>query len=331
MASRCFASVRGEVMRVTKLSECCAPVTDACAIVVTDGFISVVLSQTVEAAQAITVKNAADRVCVYDPGCDSLLDLTAVITLCKVNPELVSIMTGQEVVLDYDGVAVGTRRSSDLACNRRFALELWTNVPGTACIGDPPVKQYGYYLVPCLRSAVISGDITIDGANAVSLELTAKTAVPALWGVGPDTADEAFYVVPGDSSNTPSLLLAPITTTSGAEDHDHMQLTTIAPPVVDPDDCGCQSLVIVDSAPALANMDPNIALVAGGGKFELFGAGLTGTTAVSIGGTAATAVVVVSDNKVTGTFPAKAAGTYSVTATNPNGTSAPLANAVTYA
>lgn len=241
MASRCWASVRGEVARFTKLSECCEPVNQPCAVVTTDGFISVVLTQTIEAAQAITVKNAADRVCVYDPGCDELLDLTAVITLCQVNPELIGLMTGQEVVLDYAGVAVGTRRSKSLACNERFAIEIWTNVPGTACdpdTGAAAVKQYGYYLVPCLKSAQITGDITIDGANAVSVELTAKTSIPSLWGTGPvNTATDNWDVVPVDAANTPGHILTPI----GNEDHDHMQLTTIAPPAL-PENCGCRPL-----------------------------------------------------------------------------------------
>lgn len=239
MPSICWASVRGEVARFTALNNCCAPVTNTCGTIVTDGFISVVITQEIEAAQTITVKNAADKVCVYDPGCDSLLDLTAVITLCKVNPELVSLMTGQEVVLDYAGVAVGTRRSTDLACDNRFSLEIWTQVPNTACVGTPPLKQYGYFLVPCLRSATISGDITIDGANAISLELTAKTTIPSLWGTGPQTADLAYQVVPINLANAPGYLLTPI----GPQDHDHLQLTTIPPPAI-PADCGCVPLTI---------------------------------------------------------------------------------------
>lgn len=242
MASRCWASVRGTVMRATALNSCCEPVNTTCGIVTTDGFISAVLTQEIEAAQSITVKNAADKVCVYDPGCDSLLDLQAVITLCKVNPELITLMTGQAVVLDYAGVAVGTRRSTDLSCDLRFALEIWTTVPNTACDpngGGAAVKQYGYFLVPCLRSATITGDITIDGANAVSVELTAKTTIPSLWGTGPVNETGASYdVVPIDAANTPGHLLTAI----GPTDHDNMQLTTIAPPAV-PVDCGCIPMV----------------------------------------------------------------------------------------
>lgn len=240
MASRCWASVRGTVMRATKLNNCCEPVNTPCGVVVTDGFISAVLTQEIEAAQTITVKNAADKVCVYDPGCDSLLDLQAVITLCKVNPELVALMTGQSVVLDYAGNAVGMRRSTNLSCDNRFSLEIWTDVPNTACAGTPPAKQYGYFLVPCLRSATITGAITIDGANAVSLELTAKTTIPSLWGTGPNTADGVYKVVPTDVANTPGFLLTPI----GATDHDHIELTTVPPPAV-PANCGCVPITII--------------------------------------------------------------------------------------
>lgn len=327
MASRCWASVRGEVMRVTALDNCCAPVDNTCGVVITDGFISAVVTQEIEAAQSITVKNAKDQVCVYDPGCDSLLDLTVVLTLCKVNPELISIMTGQEVVLDYAGVAVGTRRSTDLACDRRFAVEIWTQVPNTACVGTPPLKQFGYFLLPCLRAATITGDITIDGANAISVELTAKTTIPSLWGVGPDTVDQQYYVVAADALNTPSLLLTPI----GSTDHDHMQLTTIPPPAV-PDECGCAPLDVLPlTAPLLTSIEPNDNIAAAGGSaFTLHGSSMLGTTAVTIGAASATSVVVVDNNTVTGVYPANVAGTYNVTATNATGTSAPLINAVTY-
>lgn len=228
--------------RVTALNSCCAPVTNPLGVVVTDGFISAVVTQELEAAQSITVKNAADKVCVYDPGCDSLLDLQVVLTLCQINPELINLATGQEVILDFAGNAVGTRRSSNLACDNRFSLEIWTEVPGTAClvVGGVALKQYGYFLLPCLRSATITGAITIDGANAVSVELTAKTTLPSLWGTGPNTADGAYKVVAGDALNTPSFLLTPI----GPKDHDNIQLTTIAPPVI-PADCGASALTVL--------------------------------------------------------------------------------------
>lgn len=317
MAATCWASTRGDVMRVTKLSDCCGPVNDACGVVVTDGFISVKLTQNIEAAQVITVKNAADKVCVYDPGCDSLLSLTAVITLCRVNPDAIAIMTGQQVVLDYAGVSVGTRRSTDLACNRRFAVEVWTEVPGAACVGATPLKNYGYFLVPCLRAATLTGDITIDSATAVSVELTAKTTIPSLWGTGPQTADNAYKVVPIDAANTAGYLISPI----GSTDHDHMQITTIAPPVI-PANCGCTALTVTAGVPQIVQTFPQTGLVAAGGRaIEILGSYFTGATAVTVGATPMTNFTVVNDTHIEAVYPAKAAGSYPVVVTNPAGVS----------
>lgn len=257
---------------------------------------------------------------MYDPGCDSLLDLLAEVQLCQVNPDVVGMITGQEVVLDYAGNSVGFRRSTDLHCDVRWALEVWTDVPGTGCVGSPPAKQYGYFLVPCLRSATLSGDIQIDGTNAVTLTLTAKTTVPSLWGTGPSTADGAYKVVPTDSSNTPGYLLTPI----GSTDHDHAQLTTIAPPAI-LENCGCTALTITGTSlvPVISTITPNTGIAAAGGStFEIVGMHLTGTTAVTVGGNPATGVIVVDDQHLTGVYPAHAAGAVTATVTTPNGTSA---------
>lgn len=318
MTATCWASVRGEVARFTALDACCTPTSKACGKVVTSGFISVKLTQDIEAATVVKVKSANDRLCVYDPGCDSLLDLTAEVQLCQVNPDIVGMITGQEVVLDYAGNSVGFRRSTDLQCDLRWALEVWTDVPGSACIGTPPAKQYGYFLVPCLRAATLTGDITIDNANAVTLTLTAKTTIPSLWNTGPQTADNAYKVAALDAINTAGYLLAPI----GATTHDHMQLTTIAPPST-AGNCGCTAVTITGAGqPQLVAVFPSTALAAAGGKaVELKGSFFTGATAVTFGGTAATNFVVVSDTKIEAVYPAKAAGSYPVVVTTPAGTS----------
>lgn len=297
---------------------------NACGVVTTTGFISVKLTEEIDAATIIKVKTANDKTCVYDPGCDVLLDLLATIELCQVNPDLVGLTTGQEVVLDYAGNSVGFRRSQTSHCDLRFALEVWTDVPGSSCVGTPPLKQYGYFLVPCLRSATLSGDITIDNANAVSLVLTAKTTVPSLWATGPQTTDSAYKVVPVDSSNTAGYLLTPI----GNADHEQMQLTTIAPPVV-PANCGCTALTVTAALPQINQALPSTLLVAGGHAVELKGSYFTGATAVTFGGTAATNFTVADDGHLEAVYPAKTAGTYPVIVTTPAGVSNSFS--VTYA
>lgn len=321
LTSTCWASVRGTTARFTALDACCSPKTAVCGKVTTAGFISVKITQELDAASVVKVKNAADQICVYDPGCDAFLDLSVEIELCQVNPTLLNLISGQSLVLDYAGNAVGIRKSSDQSCATRFALEVWTQVPGASCVGTPPVPQYGYFLVPCLRSAILSGDITINSTDAVTLTLTAKTTVPSGWGVGPQTADNAYKVVALDSSNTPGYLLSAI----GSTDHDHIQLTTIAPPAIT-GDCGCQAVTITGSpgVPQISRTVPggSTTLATAGGKaIEILGVNFTGATAVTFGGVAATNFVVADDTHIEAVYPAKTAGTYPVIVTTPGGTS----------
>jgi IPT/TIG domain len=80
------------------------------------------------------------------------------------------------------------------------------------------------------------------------------------------------------------------------------------------------------SPPAVTSVTPSTGLAAGGTAVTISGTGFTGATAVTFGGTAATSVVVVNANTITATSPAKAAGTYDVRVTTPNGQS-PIAGA----
>jgi len=76
------------------------------------------------------------------------------------------------------------------------------------------------------------------------------------------------------------------------------------------------------SPPVVSAVSPNSGLAAGGLAITVTGAGFTGATGVTIGGTPATAVVVVNSYTITAVTPAKTAGTYDVRVTTPNGTSA---------
>jgi hypothetical protein len=241
MASICWASVKGLAMRATALDNCCRPVDNTCGVVVTDGFVSAVVTQNVSEGTDIELRNAADKVCVYSAGCDELLELQVVLTLCKVNPELVSLMTGSTLVLNGAGVAVGFRRRGTVDCDRRFALEIWSEVPGVACVGTPAQRQWGYYLLPCMSNAQITGEVTIDAGNAVTTEITAVTKIPSLWGTGPENGTDPaanFDVIHTDAAATiAGHLLTPI----ADDEHDNIQLTTVPPPTV-PAECGCVPL-----------------------------------------------------------------------------------------
>ncbi|MDV9187061.1 PxKF domain-containing protein [Streptomyces sp. SR27] len=69
------------------------------------------------------------------------------------------------------------------------------------------------------------------------------------------------------------------------------------------------------AAPAVTGLAPDHGTTGGGATVTLTGTHLTGTTAVTFGGTPATAVTVVDDHTVTATAPAHAAGTVDVALT----------------
>lgn len=71
----------------------------------------------------------------------------------------------------------------------------------------------------------------------------------------------------------------------------------------------------VPTAVSITALDPNTGLTTGGRTVTISGTGLTGTSAITFGGTAATNITVVNATRVTCTTPARAAGTVDVVLT----------------
>lgn len=217
---QCFPLVRGRVMRATRLDECGRIKPAAVSSIATDGFVSVALTANIEEGEEITVVNAAGRTCVRDAAVPTFTGYGIAITFCDVNPELYAMMTNQKVVFDSAGVAVGFRVNTKVDISKaNFALEVWSNVPGVACdpLDEAAAGAYGYTLIPFVSGGVL-GDFTFEN-GAVSFTLqNAASKDGTGWGVGP------YDVVPGASGA--SALLEPL----DANDHLHVQYTTVAPP-----------------------------------------------------------------------------------------------------
>lgn len=81
-------------------------------------------------------------------------------------------------------------------------------------------------------------------------------------------------------------------------------------------------------APTVTSVSPPIHPTNGGTSIAITGTGFTGATGVTIGGVAATSLVVVNDTTITCTVPAGAAGTASVLVTTAGGTNG--ANTLAY-
>jgi hypothetical protein len=218
MASKKFSLVRGRAMRATRLNGCGNPVNGPRSVVTTDGFISVGLTANSEEGESISVTNAAGRVCVQDTPPPKFSNYSVEVAFCGVDPDLVTMLTGQPVVKDATGDIVGFRQNSKIDVDLTgFALELWSAVPQQACdaSGDP---SYGYFLLPFIKGGVL-GDFTVENA-AINFTLTgATTRDGSGWGVGP-------YDVTRTAGGAAGPLLEPI----DDGDHLHLEVTTVAPP-----------------------------------------------------------------------------------------------------
>lgn len=214
-----YALVRGGVIRVTKTDACGNRVLGPRSVVVTEGVISVGLTARTETGEAISVTNAAGKVCVSDTPAPKFLGYDVAVSFCKVNPELYSNMSGQPVVMDAAGAeAIGFDMNSDVNLDDQgFVLEMWSRVPTDSC-GVGGLQSFGYFLLPFLKGGVI-GDFSWENA-AINFSLTgAQTKDGSPWGVGP-------YDVELDENGDPGPLNTPIST----KNHLRQILTQVPPP-----------------------------------------------------------------------------------------------------
>jgi hypothetical protein len=229
MSSVCMKPVGGTRMRLTKVDACGVPLTGvgSCSIV-SKGFVSVARTAQFADPDEFVVKNAAGEICLNERSAPSFQWYNFEITFCEVDPEIVNLLTGSPLVMDDDTVpkAVGWRTREGANVNANVALELWTRMGGQACQGG--TTAYGYYVAPFIVEGYV-GDLTFENGPASFVVTGARSKGAGGWGTGPFNVTNKISGTPG-----PSKLLAAMTD----QDHDHFQMTTLAPPAV-PGSCGC--------------------------------------------------------------------------------------------
>ena len=241
MATKCFQSIQGLCLRVTRLDQCCTPPAAATpnSFVVSDSFINLSLSAELEEPDEFTVKLANGRLCINEVGSATLKRYTVEVSLCNADPDLFEIIGGVNKVLSYNGDVVGYSIDENLSGNNRFALEFWTRVPSDECDDPGGNTSYVYWLLPCLQNGRV-GDVTIEN-GPLEFTFTADAIPSRTWGSGP------YDVVATNASNVAGPLLAAL----GAKTALHVQITTIEPPCADPEDitgttaeenCGAQAM-----------------------------------------------------------------------------------------
>jgi formylglycine-generating enzyme required for sulfatase activity len=135
--------------------------------------------------------------------------------------------------------------------------------------------------------------VTVGGAFATDVTVVNETTVTAVTPAGSAGAQSVGITTPGGTANL------------------------------------ANSFTYVVPAPTISSVSPSSGPTSGGTSITITGTNLTGAGVVTVGGVAATSVVVVNSTTVTAVTPAGSAGANAVSVTTPGGT-ANLANAFTY-
>ncbi len=230
MGTECFAQVRGSVIRVTRLDSCGNPDPGQSAVVVSKRISTVTIDEVTDDGTNIRERNFADELCVVDDAFTTVIGYTADIALCGVDPDLVSLLTGQPVVTNAAGAIVGFDATTTVDLDSfGFALEVWSRIAGSAC--DPNGhRKWGYTPFPFLKGGRLGGFSFENGAVQFTIS-GAQTRDGNGWGVGP-------YDVDRDENGAPSPLHTPL----GENTHYRNIMVTLDPPAAS---CGATALASV--------------------------------------------------------------------------------------
>lgn len=157
MATSILKSIKGKVVRLTRLDECGDVVVGSCTTLVSECFVSVTLSAEIEAGDEYLQKNAWGELCINDKDPDIIKWANVNIQFAEINPDALDILTGANPVVSA-GNTIGASWGTT-AYEGAWALEVWTKFTGEPCSGAP---EWGYFVVPFVRNGRIDGDLTIE-------------------------------------------------------------------------------------------------------------------------------------------------------------------------
>lgn len=231
MPTECYAQVRGRVIRVTSLDACGIPDPDTAVVVVSKRVSTVTIDEVSEEGTNIRERDFTGKMAIVDDDYADVIGYSGAITLCGVDPDLISVFTGQPVVKNALGNTVGFDAETGIDLDGfGFAIEVWTKLAGSACQTTSGHRAWGYTVFPFFKGGRLGG-FSFENA-AVQFSITgAQTRDGAQWGVGPHMVDRgvgpAFAPIP---------LFTPLT----AKNHFRNIKVTLDPPTAS---CGSFPLV----------------------------------------------------------------------------------------
>lgn len=196
MPTKVLKSLKGRVIRLTRVDECGVPVVGACSSIVTNGFITVGFAPEVESGEEYTQKNAWGDFCISEKDGDRNKWVNITLSMCEVNPDVLDLVGGGTPITDgVDTIGASFGEDNNLEA---FALEVWTKQAGGVCEGGAP--EWGYFVSPFVKNGAIDGSVTVEnGVMTLGLKGEGQKAT-ADWGVGP-YGDNPLLAVAGFPEN----------------------------------------------------------------------------------------------------------------------------------
>lgn len=187
MPSLCVAPIRGTVMRLVKEDVCGVPVTGAAsAVVVSNGFVQVVVAPNYETQGAIRQRTASGALCINEPDQTELLEVGVTVDFCLVDPDAIVIATGDTLITGGPPVTGTGMWFGGGIITARFSLEVWQPVAGAGACTPGGLQQYTYWAFPNLGSTAV-GSFNIENSRLAFTIAAVSKAAAVLWGDGPGT------------------------------------------------------------------------------------------------------------------------------------------------
>lgn len=191
MAQTCYSAGCVEVGRVALIDACTnVPTAGASNGYAFGGITAVTWEPQIEDGETTTVKDMCGNICVRDLQCDQTVGYNVEITLCRPDNELVSLVTGEPVILDGEGNTIGYFQLDDSNCAPFVALELFEKLPESACTDG---VKYRRIIFPKIRIT----QMTPERQGPIRLLKIGGTSESAL---GSGYADGPFNDSPVDFS-----------------------------------------------------------------------------------------------------------------------------------
>lgn len=212
--------IRGKSFRATRLDECGNPVVGADSVVVSKSYVSIAFTSNTEDGEAIDIKNADNERSLYQAPEPRFVNYGIEFLFTKVDPEVFKTVTGNRLVVDYDGTIVGFTVDSAIKTSTvNLALEVWVGTPpGDTCSDGDSTTMYGYLALPFVQGGTV-GDFTVQNGEITFSVTGAVTKDGNRFGRG-------LYNVMLDAAGEEAVLVDSLIST----DHLLQMLTPMAPP-----------------------------------------------------------------------------------------------------